>query len=603
MNKYLDTVKNMPQVFTFNEAVFNGDGLLVDLILKETNNCFENKTGFNVKNCLNKSINDWLFDTLEEKEKWLNKIFSLKDSNKFYEFKELVKFNDTWFSLTAFWQNENNVVIVLHETKRYKMAFEEFLEKEKELSKDISLIEERFKSFFDNVPVSIIFYEVLNDGKTAFDYIIKEVNPEALKTENWIKEEVIGKSLGELKVAVDEFGIIPALEHTFKTGKTSYLPVSIYKDDKMEKWFENIIYKLPSNEVVAMYQDRTEEKEKELYIEKLSYKDGLTNLYNRNFFKEKFPYFDSKEALPLTVIIGDISGLKIINDAFGHHIGDKALIKTAKILTEAAGKDYAFRWGGDEFLIILPNTNEKQGQNLRDNIYETFKSVTIEGVAVSISLGRSCKKTEVEQFDEILKEAEDKMYKNKLLTSDTQKSSILITIRQTLFQKSFETEEHIERMVRLAKKVGKKFKLSTDKQNDLARFALVHDIGIVAIDNSILSKPAKLTKEEWNIIKTHPEVGYRIASAIPELRDIAQYILSHHERWDGDGYPRGLKETKIPLLSRILAVVDAYDVMTHDRPYRKALSHEEAIEEIKNNSGTQFDPKVVKAFIEVVTKK
>lgn len=368
----------------------------------------------------------------------------------------------------------------------------------------------------------------------------------------------------------------------------------------MEIWFDNVIYKLPNDDIVVIYRDLTEEKEKEIYIERLSYRDGLTDLYNRNFFKDKFSYFDSEEALPLTVIIGDISGLKIINDAFGHHVGDKAIIKTADILRDIAGENYIFRWGGDEFLAILPNTSEYKGRVIRNKINKTFEDVTADGIKVNISLGRSCKKTNKDNFDDILKEAEDKMYKNKLLSNTAQRSSILLTIKQTLFEKSNESEEHGKRLAKLTRKIGEEFDLSTDQHNDLEMLSSLHDIGMIAVDNSIIEKTEKLTKEEWELIKTHPEVGYRIASAIPELRDIAECILSHHERWDGKGYPRSLKKTEITLLARIFSVVDAYDAMTHDRPYKKKMTHEEALEEIKENSGTQFDPEVVEKFLKII---
>jgi HD-GYP domain-containing protein (c-di-GMP phosphodiesterase class II) len=127
---------------------------------------------------------------------------------------------------------------------------------------------------------------------------------------------------------------------------------------------------------------------------------------------------------------------------------------------------------------------------------------------------------------------------------------------------------------------------------------MLHDIGKIGIDNSILNKPGKLSKNEWEIMKKHSEIGYRIAMSSPELEPIAEYILAHHERWDGNGYPQGLKGEEIPLLSRILAVVDSYDAMTEDRVYRKAMTHQAAIEEIKKNAGTQFDPNIAQIFID-----
>ena len=133
--------------------------------------------------------------------------------------------------------------------------------------------------------------------------------------------------------------------------------------------------------------------------------------------------------------------------------------------------------------------------------------------------------------------------------------------------------------------------------------ATLHDIGKVGIDENILNKPGKLTRDEWREMKKHPEIGYRIAMASPELMSVAEFILSHHERWDGKGYPRGLKGKEIPTLARIIAITDAYDAMMTDRPYRKALSKEEALQEIRNNAGTQFDPEIAEAFVKMMKEE
>ncbi|MDD3142268.1 MAG: HD domain-containing protein, partial [Lachnospiraceae bacterium] len=145
--------------------------------------------------------------------------------------------------------------------------------------------------------------------------------------------------------------------------------------------------------------------------------------------------------------------------------------------------------------------------------------------------------------------------------------------------------------------------LNDDKIVELELFSTLHDIGKISIDRNILTKTDKLSEEDWIELKKHPEVGYRIAQTVPELVKISEYILCHHERWDGTGYPQGLSKEEIPLLSRILAVVDAYDAMTQDRSYRKARPQTEAIEEILNNAGTQFDPEVAAIFVHKVLKK
>ena len=174
-------------------------------------------------------------------------------------------------------------------------------------------------------------------------------------------------------------------------------------------------------------------------------------------------------------------------------------------------------------------------------------------------------------------------------------------MKTALSEKSQETEEHAQRLVKLSKAVGLAITLTDEQFDELELFATLHDIGKIGIDDGILNKPGKLTDVEWLEMKRHSEIGYRIAMSSPELMSIAEYILTHHERFDGTGYPQGLIGENIPLLSRIVAVVDAYDAMTEDRPYRKGMSKEAAMSEIIKNSGKQFDPDIAKIFIEILS--
>lgn len=201
-------------------------------------------------------------------------------------------------------------------------------------------------------------------------------------------------------------------------------------------------------------------------------------------------------------------------------------------------------------------------------------------------------------MNDAVKEAEENMHNRKLLNRKSSRSTIISSIMGTVYIRSQETEEHAKRLVDLSVRVGRKLNISQKDMDNLELFAMLHDIGKIGIDNSILNKPGKLSKNEWEIMKKHSEIGYRIAMSSPELEPIAEYILAHHERWDGNGYPQGLKGEEIPLLSRILAVVDSYDAMTEDRVYRKAMTHQAAIEEIKKNAGTQFDPNIAQIFID-----
>ncbi|GAB1476137.1 hypothetical protein MASR2M70_09690 [Bacillota bacterium] len=350
--------------------------------------------------------------------------------------------------------------------------------------------------------------------------------------------------------------------------------------------------------VVLVFRDVTEKKEKERRIEFLSYKDPLTGFYNRFFFEQKLQRIDHGGQLPLTIIMGDLDGLKLINDVYGHLKGDKALKKMAKIIEASCREsDLLFRWGGDEFVILLPESFEDYGQKICEHIKAKCLLTNVSDIKLSISLGCATKTDKNQKWQDVLKKAEDNMYKSKLLGAQSHRSNVLASIKNTLNEKSYETEEHGERIGKFCRAIGHSMGLTANETDELEVFAMLHDVGKIAIDDGILTKPALLSEDEMKVMKKHPEIGYRITNTIPELSNIALYILAHHERWDGAGYPRGLEGEEIPLQSRIMAVADAYDAMTQDRPYRKALSSDYAKEELRKNAGTQFDPKVVGIFL------
>jgi diguanylate cyclase (GGDEF)-like protein/PAS domain S-box-containing protein len=395
---------------------------------------------------------------------------------------------------------------------------------------------------------------------------------------------------------------------TSKKGLKLEYPIITAKGDK--KWVSEQgrgIYD-GAGDVVAIegfIQDITERMQMEEEARYLNYHDALTGLYNRAYLDEQRKLLDTAKNLPLTVMIGDINGLKLINDAFGHDEGDKLLIEIAHILRKCCRpQDIVARTGGDEFCILMPKTDIQTAQLIQKAITEVCadygNEVGKQVYYASISLGNATKTFADESILVTMKLAEQYMYKRKLLEQKSILSSIMSSIKTTMFEKSHETEEHAERMAELSKKVGSVLNLTEEQLNDLELLSTLHDIGKISIDENILSKKGRLTNDEWYEIKRHPEIGYRIALSSAELKDIAEYILCHHEWWDGSGYPQGLKGGEIPLLSRIISIIDAYDAMTQDRPYRKAMSAEAALHEIGRNAGTQFDPKIAEVFIETM---
>ena len=356
--------------------------------------------------------------------------------------------------------------------------------------------------------------------------------------------------------------------------------------------------------LIGMIQDVTERKRAEEKIVYLSFRDQLTGLYNRRFFEKELARLDCERNYPLTLVMGDVNGLKLINDSFGHATGDELLTKVAQVLREACREDDLIaRLGGDEFVIVLPNTDTADAEQILKRINALALQVRVGSIELSISFGYETKRYKEEQIRELFKRAEDHMYKKKLFEGPSMRGKTIKTIIRTLHEKNKREEQHSYRVSALCQSMGEALGLREGEVQELKTVGLLHDIGKITIDENILNKPGKLTKDEWEEIKRHPEIGYRILSTVNGMSEMAEYVLTHHERWDGLGYPKGLKSDELPLQTKIIAIADAYDAMTSARSYREALSDEVAIAELQKNSGTQFDPDLVTLFIEKVITK
>ncbi len=355
-----------------------------------------------------------------------------------------------------------------------------------------------------------------------------------------------------------------------------------------------------ASKVVGTIQDITERKEKEIEISYLSYHDHLTGLYNRRFYEEELKRLDTERNLPLTIVIGDVNGLKLINDSFGHDKGDELIKKVAEVIKNGCrADDIIARLGGDEFVILLPKTNNFEAEQIIKRIQEETLKEELGSIDISVSFGWKTKNKKEEKTQDLFKKAEDHMYMKKLFEGPSMRGKTIQTIVRTLHEKIRE-EQHSYRVSILCKRMGEALGLSESEIQELHSVGLLHDIGKIAIEDTILNKPGKLTSDEWEEIKRHPEIGYRILSTVNDMAEISEYVLAHHERWDGLGYPKGLKREEIPLQSRIINIADAYDAMTSARSYCSVLSEKAAIEELQANAGLQFDPQLITIFIDKV---
>lgn len=451
--------------------------------------------------------------------------------------------------------------------------------------------------------------ENLPDAVARFDRSLKclYANAPAAMILGKRKEEIQGMRIAELPMPeVNRTSMAERIQGVFSSGRpfAGEAKLRLPGDEKYltVRYVPEIDITGGISTVLAIYVDISCIKKSEEHIRYLSFHDKATDLYNWNFFSEESRRLDTARGLPISVIMLDLNNLKLSNDIFGHQEGDKLL----KLLADSIKKscrteDVVARWGGDEFVILLPNTVRRVAETIIRRIKDTCAASRAARIPCSISAGTAVKERQEENLNAIIRLAEERMYKNKVLESAASRKEIIAMMLARLT--NIETRRHLDRLEVLAQETGDILDLPRKQRGELILFSTLHDVGKTALPDSLLDKSTPLTSGEWEQMKRHPELGARIARSLPELAEVAEEILLHHERWDGSGYPKGLKDDQIPLLVRILSILDAYDTMVHGRPYKKSLTHEEAVEELRKGAGRQFDPDLVELIITRVFSK
>jgi len=497
--------------------------------------------------------------------------------------KVLYKDKEFWTSSSKIpWYDKNGNIMgtmgISRDITKRKQMENGFLRKERDF----------FNALMDNITESIYFKDVKSrfvrinkacaekfeldrpedaEDKTDFDFFSKEHAKQAFEDE---------QSIIKTGNAIIDFEEKETFENkTDKWVSTSKIP-----------WYDK------NGNIVGIFgitKDITNKKNAEEKIKYLSFHDSLTELYNRAYFEEEINRLDTPRQLPLTIVMGDVNGLKTINDAYGHVHGDTFLIKIADILKDSfREEDIVSRWGGDEFIAILPKTTAKDTASIVKRIKRLCRERSTPEMPLSISIGVSTKRKPLRNIDDILKEAEDKMYKNKIAESKSTNEIIISSLKENLKKGEHGSEENNAKLRKYALYIGRKLNLSEVKLNELKLLMDVYNIGKLTLADEIIAKPGRLTKEEWKLVKKLPEL---------------EAILSHYEWYNGDGYPRGIKGEDIPILSRISFLINSYDAMSKDRPYRRKMTKKEIIQEFKKFYGIQFDPNIVKIFLELLEKK
>lgn len=347
----------------------------------------------------------------------------------------------------------------------------------------------------------------------------------------------------------------------------------------------------------------TARKEAEAQSQYLSYHDKLTGLYNRRYYEDTLIKINTEQNYPISIVMGDLNGLKLVNDAFGHFVGDELLKQAAAAITGVCTPEaMVARWGGDEFIILLPHTTSRGAENFVASVKEQCAKTQVNSIHLDISFGWSTLQNTEQDIHAVIIHAENRMYQHKMSESKSMRSQTIQTIMHTLHEKNPREEAHSKRVGELSQKTGICMGLPETEVKALYLMGYLHDIGKIAVEEGILNKPGKLTAKERDTLRKHPEIGCRIIRSSYENSDFAEAVLAHHEKWDGTGYPKGLKGNEIPLFSRIISVVDSYDAMISERPYQKAMTPQEALLELQNHAGQQFDPEVVKAFVRCMSQ-
>ncbi len=389
----------------------------------------------------------------------------------------------------------------------------------------------------------------------------------------------------------------------------------------------DLLFTLTNNAAVVIENAKLYEEAKYQAIT-----DGLTKLYNHRYFHETLrKIIEDSVYETFSVAMVDVDFFKLYNDLYGHSAGDRALKKIAEVLKQASGKDDIIaRYGGEEFAVIFPNIEGNQSlraiETLRKAVESNFYSSTEVNEFLTISVGVANYPNDGKTPEEMIDHADAAMYVAKhcgrnqsVLFSkkddkqynvydepqlesmeDSIKSayfSAIYALAATIDAKDHYTYGHSENVSNYAVALASAMGFDEERVDIVRNAGLLHDIGKIGVPESILTKKSELSSEEYEIMKRHVDVSISIIKHVPGIVKVIPAIMSHHERYDGKGYPRGIKGENIPIEGRCLCIVDAFDAMTTDRPYRKALSVKEALLELKKNSGTQFDPMLTETFI------
>lgn len=453
--------------------------------------------------------------------------------------------------------------------------------------------EHRYENLVKYMLYGLALYQVKADGK-EYSFYYLDCNPSYQTLLGVKKENIIGKEIREVIKEVEFFwfdAFIKVIE-----GKSNYEILEDYSAF-YSRYYRSIIYSPAPMQLAVMIEDITESKTVENRLKDSTVTDFLTKLYNRRYFDEYQMDFNRAEHYPLGVFVVDVNHLKKVNDTYGHKIGDQLIVSVANILKEfIRGKGLVIRWGGDEFLILLYRANSASCEVLKEMITKELQKIEIQDEPISVAIGYTIKKIKATDFISSFKQAEDRMMEHKKSNVNRTNGTLVDALLKVLWHKNNDEYRHSQRVALIAKRMAMELGLSKDELSILDMASMLHDIGKVLIDNQVLTKKEQLVELEEQLLFSHPQIGHDLLDSIFSSSKLSEIILQHHERYDGTGYPKGLKGEEIMIEARIIHLAETFDALTRST-YQTSLDYPEAIKIIQSESGKQFDPNLVDLFI------
>lgn len=579
--QYRFLLENMPDAYAYYKLIAGKDGKPLDYLFLEVNPAFEKMSGLTRKSLIGRNATELFPDMKKEEFDWIGVYGKVALTGETARFKQYLKSIGRWCDILAYSDSSGYFAVIYCDIT----SENELRESEKKYRELVENLNEVIYILDENARIQY----VLPNVESISGYTPQEL-AEMQHTDFIHPDDQEGRIKQFMKIMS---GLNESSEYRFITK------------DKRTVWVRTSARPVIKDGRVAGVQgvltDITQTKEIEEKLKHISFHDALTGLYNRFYLEEAMQRLDTERQLPISVIMADMNGLKMINDTYGHSIGDEVLKQTASVLRSSCRQeDIIARWGGDEFVILLPKTTAKRAEAICQRIKENCRKVYIKDIPVFLALGVATKNKVDLNLIDFLREAEDKMYRLKLEEARSSRAAVLNALLKNLQENKLETEAHTRCMQETAVQLAKRLELPGYETNRLQLLITIHDIGKINVPDDIINKKGPLSPGEWKIVKKHLETGYRIACATEEFSHVAEDILAHHEYWDGSGYPRGLKGEEIPLLARITAIVDAYEVMKAGRPYKETMNRSKIVEEFKRCAGKQFDPEITKIFLHIL---